>query len=106
MRKGNTRLGMMRHLYIIVDCSDAMLDQDLKPTRQLCTAKLLEGFIDEFFDQNPISQMGLIAMRNKRAEKLTELAGNPKKHIKVNKIKLNFILFLQQYSFQSDIFFN
>ncbi|KAL0268262.1 UNVERIFIED_CONTAM: hypothetical protein PYX00_010276 [Menopon gallinae] len=85
MRKGNTRLGMMRHLYLIVDCSEAMLDQDLKPTRQLCTVKLLESFVEEFFDQNPISQMGLITMRNKRAEKLSDLAGNSKKHLKVLK---------------------
>jgi hypothetical protein len=45
--------------------------------------QLLEGFIDEFFDQNPISQMGLIITKNKRAEKISELAGNPRKHIKV-----------------------
>lgn len=83
MRKGSTRLGMMRHLYLIIDCSEAMLDQDLKPTRQLCTVKLLENFVEEFFDQNPISQMGMITMRNKRAEKLSDLAGNSKKHMKV-----------------------
>lgn len=35
------RLGMMRHLNIIVDFSDAMLDQDLKPTRQICTLKVI-----------------------------------------------------------------
>jgi hypothetical protein len=45
----------------------------------------LEGFIDEFFDQNPISQVGIIITRNKRAEKISELAGNPRKHIKVFK---------------------
>jgi transcription initiation factor TFIIH subunit 2 len=45
--------------------------------------QLLEGFIDEFFDQNPISQMGIIITKNKRAEKVSELAGNPRKHIKV-----------------------
>jgi len=39
-RRPNTRLGMMRHLYLIIDCSESMLDQDLKPTRQLCTAKV------------------------------------------------------------------
>jgi len=43
----------------------------------------LQGFIDEFFDQNPISQMGIIITKNKRAEKISELAGNPRKHIKV-----------------------
>lgn len=39
-RKGHTRLGMMRHMFIILDSSDAMLDQDLKPTRQFCTLKV------------------------------------------------------------------
>lgn len=39
-RKGHTRLGMMRHVYLILDGSEAMLDQDLKPTRQLCTVKV------------------------------------------------------------------
>lgn len=42
----------------------------------------MSGFIEEFFDQNPISQMGLIIMHNKRAEKISDLAGNSSKHIK------------------------
>lgn len=74
------RLGVMRHLYIILDLSEAMVDQDLKPTRQICSLKLLDKFVDEFFDQNPISQLGLIITRNKRAEKISELGGNPKCH--------------------------
>lgn len=45
--------------------------------------KLLEDFIEEFFYQNPISQLGLIITRNKRAERISELGGNLKKHIKV-----------------------
>jgi Ssl1-like len=56
--------------------------QDLKPTRMICTVKLLEMFLEEFFDQNPISQLGMIVMKNKRAEKLSELAGSARKHIK------------------------
>ncbi|XP_001599241.1 general transcription factor IIH subunit 2 [Nasonia vitripennis] len=78
-RKEGSRLGMMRHLYIILDCSESMTNQDLKPTRFLCALKLLEDFIDEFFYQNPISQLGIIITRNKRAEKITDLTGNPKK---------------------------
>lgn len=39
-KKGHSRLGMMRHLYVIVDCSEAMSIPDLKPTRLLCTAKV------------------------------------------------------------------
>nr|CAG4645519.1 EOG090X05VA [Lynceus sp. MCZ IZ 141354] len=78
---GSVRLGMMRHIFLILDLSECMTLQDLRPTRQLCVAKILEGFIGEFFDQNPISQMGIIVTRNKRAEKVSELAGNPHKHI-------------------------
>uniref|UniRef100_A0A8C5LMM0 General transcription factor IIH subunit n=1 Tax=Leptobrachium leishanense TaxID=445787 RepID=A0A8C5LMM0_9ANUR len=79
--RGQVRLGMMRHLYVVVDGSRSMEEQDLKPNRLTCTLKLLEYFVDEYFDQNPISQVGLIVTRNKRAEKLTELAGNPRQHI-------------------------
>lgn len=35
------RLGMMRHLNVIIDCSDSMMDQDLKPTRQICTLTVI-----------------------------------------------------------------
>uniref|UniRef100_A0A8D2B4T8 Ssl1-like domain-containing protein n=1 Tax=Sciurus vulgaris TaxID=55149 RepID=A0A8D2B4T8_SCIVU len=78
---GQVRLGMMRHLYVVVDASRTMEDQDLKPNRLTCTLKLLEYFIEEYFDQNPISQIGIIVTKSKRAEKLTELSGNPRKHI-------------------------
>uniref|UniRef100_A0A8C9A7P3 Ssl1-like domain-containing protein n=1 Tax=Prolemur simus TaxID=1328070 RepID=A0A8C9A7P3_PROSS len=78
---GQVRLGMMRHLYVVVDGSRTMEDQDLKPNRLTCTLKLLEYFVEEYFDQNPISQIGIIVTKSKRAEKLTELSGNPRKHV-------------------------
>nr|CAG4651814.1 EOG090X05VA [Triops cancriformis] len=78
---GSVKLGMMRHLFLIVDFSESMLLQDFKPTRQRCVLKLLEEFVQEFFDQNPVSQMSILITRNKRAEKVSELAGNPRKHI-------------------------
>lgn len=46
--------------------------------------QLLEGFVEEYFDQNPISQMGIIVTRNKRAELVCELAGNGRKHVDVS----------------------
>ncbi|XP_023243167.1 general transcription factor IIH subunit 2-like [Centruroides sculpturatus] len=85
LEKKNVRLGMMRHLYIVIDMSENMSEQDLKPTRQLCTLKILEGFVEEYFDQNPISQLGFIITKNKRADKISELSGNPKQHINVLK---------------------
>lgn len=83
LKHGSQKLGMMRHLFILLDCSESMSSQDLKPTRLICTLKLLEMFLEEFFDQNPISQVGIILMQNKRAEKISELAGNCRKHIKI-----------------------
>lgn len=105
-KRGHRRLGIMRHLNLVIDCSEAMSYPDLKPTRMLCTAnvidflvynlfslklksrffcinfQLLEVFIEEFFDQNPICQIGLILMKDKRAEKLSELSGSARKHIR------------------------
>ncbi|KAM6954146.1 general transcription factor IIH subunit 2 [Aplochiton taeniatus] len=77
---GQVRLGMMRHMYVVIDCSRTMEDHDLKPNRLTATLKMMENFVEEYFDQNPISQVGIITTKNKRAEKLTDLAGNPKKH--------------------------
>lgn len=119
----------MRHLFVIIDSSRSMEDQDLKPNRLTSSLKvsstasimeygrltlykmsklifwilqLMEYFVEEYFDQNPISQVmhltlyiclwvftecaasvnctvlsqiGIIATKNKRAEKLTDLAG-------------------------------
>lgn len=71
----------MRHLYVVIDSSRSMEDQDLKPNRLTSTLKvnpgavsthsepeldltlffslqLMETFVDEYFDQNPISQVG------------------------------------------------
>lgn len=36
----NQKLGMMRHLFILLDCSEYMLSPDLKPSRLLCTLKV------------------------------------------------------------------
>jgi transcription initiation factor TFIIH subunit 2 len=82
-QKKSSRLGMMRHVYVMLDTTEAMNIPDLKPTRFLNTLKMLQVFIEEYFDQNPISQLGIILLKNKRAEKLVESAGNFKNHSKM-----------------------
>uniref|UniRef100_A0A8C6ELB5 Uncharacterized protein n=1 Tax=Microcebus murinus TaxID=30608 RepID=A0A8C6ELB5_MICMU len=42
---GQVRLGMMRHLYVVVDGSRTMEDQDLKPNRLTCTLKETQNSI-------------------------------------------------------------
>jgi len=44
-RKQGSKLGMMRHLYIILDASESMSNQDLKPTRFLCSLKVQQNYI-------------------------------------------------------------
>lgn len=39
-KRGHRRLGMMRHVYLVIDCSESMSLPDLKPTRMLCTTKV------------------------------------------------------------------
>ena len=46
--------------------------------------QILEGYVQEFFDQNPISQLGIIVTKNKRADMVCELGGNPMKIIEVS----------------------
>lgn len=81
LQRKNLRLGIMRHVYIIIDCSEAMLKNDVKPTRYTCTLKLLEMFLNEFSDLNPISRIGLIVTKNKRAELLSPLSSDMKSHL-------------------------
>lgn len=40
MKLANQKLGMMRHLFILLDCSEYMTCPDLKPSRFLCTLKV------------------------------------------------------------------
>lgn len=81
--------GIIRHLFIILDLSEAMNEKDLRPSRVELTLTYAQQFVVEFFDQNPISQMGIIITRDGIAEKLTELSGNPTDHMKALKSKKN-----------------
>ncbi|CAL0322921.1 unnamed protein product [Lupinus luteus] len=44
--------------------------------------KQVETFIREFFDQNPLSHVGLVTIKDGIAHSLTELGGSPESHIK------------------------
>ncbi|XP_076800296.1 general transcription factor IIH subunit 2-like [Clavelina lepadiformis] len=81
-KQRKVRLGMMRHIFIVLDMSQAMTDQDLKPNRALVVLKVLQKFVENFFDQNPIGQLGFIITRAKRAESLSEMSGTSQSHIK------------------------
>ena len=73
--------GIIRHLILILDLSSAMLEKDLRPTRYLLTIRYASEFVTEFFEQNPISQLGIIGMRDGLAVRVSEMSGNPADHI-------------------------
>lgn len=39
--------------------------------------QILQLFVREFFDQNPLSHLSIMLLRNGRAERLTDLSGSP-----------------------------
>jgi transcription initiation factor TFIIH subunit 2 len=41
----------------------------------------VERFVREYFDQNPISQLGLIGTRGGRADRISDLSGNVGQHV-------------------------
>ncbi|PVU86692.1 hypothetical protein BB560_006624 [Smittium megazygosporum] len=69
--------GLLRYCFIIFDCSANTSERDLRPSRIELTIQTLEAFVLEFFEQNPLSQLGLIMMRDGLAEKITDLTSNP-----------------------------
>lgn len=73
--------GIIRHMVLVLDMSTAMLEKDLLPTRHRLTLNYAAAFVREFFEQNPISQLGIIGMRDGVALRVTDLSGNPTEHI-------------------------
>lgn len=78
--------GIIRTLIVIVDGSEVMLERDLRPNRFSMVLSLLQDFVVEFFDQNPISQLGIVMTRNGIATLVSEVGGLPQYHL--DKLKL------------------
>lgn len=75
------RRGLIRYLFLGIDASASMREMDYKPERLRAAFKASQEFVKEYFDQNPISQLGLLVTKQGEAERLTELSANPKSHI-------------------------
>lgn len=73
--------GIIRHMVLVLDMSFAMLEKDLLPSRYILMMHYAVDFVREYFEQNPISQLGVIAMRDGVAVHISEMSGNPADHI-------------------------
>ncbi|KAK3177340.1 hypothetical protein K4F52_009859 [Lecanicillium sp. MT-2017a] len=73
--------GIIRHLILVIDMSFAMTEKDMLPTRYRLTLSYAAAFVREFFEQNPISQLGIIGMKDGVAIRISDLDGNPTEHL-------------------------
>ncbi|KAJ5343351.1 uncharacterized protein N7506_003175 [Penicillium brevicompactum] len=73
--------GIIRHLILIIDLSQSMSEKDLRPTRYLLTLRYAQEFVREFFEQNPISQLGVLGLRDGLAVRVSDMSGNPTEHL-------------------------
>lgn len=73
--------GIIRHTLLVIDLSTAMLEKDLRPSRFLLTLTYTIAFVREYFEQNPISQLGVLGMRDGLATRISDMSGNPNDHI-------------------------
>jgi len=73
--------GMIRFCYVVVDASRAANEEDFRPNRASVVGECVVKFIREYFNQNPLSQLGLIIARDGVGERLTELSGSPEAHV-------------------------
>lgn len=73
--------GIIRHMIVVLDMSFAMAEKDLLPTRYRLTLGYAAAFVREFFEQNPISQLGIVGMRDGVAVRVSDLGGNPAEHL-------------------------
>ena len=69
------RRTIIRHLILLLDLSASMMDRDMRPTRFDLMLQYAREFITEWFDQNPLGQMGIVGMRAGLGEKIGQMSG-------------------------------
>ncbi|KAF1944881.1 hypothetical protein EJ02DRAFT_501093 [Clathrospora elynae] len=52
--------GIIRHVVLVLDLSEAMMEKDMRPNRFITMVNYTQDYIREFFEQNPISQMSVL----------------------------------------------
>ena len=81
---------MIRYLTIIVDLSASMKNTDMKPTRLAVTKVHLKKFIEDFFDQNPLSLISILTTSNGKSMMISDFFDSPNEHIeKLSDVKIS-----------------
>lgn len=69
--------GMIRYLELVFDVSKAASMNDMRPLRSAAMFHAAKQFIRSFFDENPLSQLGIVLMKDGVAQQLTDLSSSP-----------------------------
>jgi len=73
---------MIRYVYLVLDLSEAMYEKDASfgfgpnKNRLDIMLQLAANFTEEYFDQNPLSHLGIIICKNGEAQVLSLLSGS------------------------------
>jgi transcription initiation factor TFIIH subunit 2 len=81
---------MIRYIYVLIDASRWTRDKDpVLPggSRIDVVLNLLQEFIQEYYDQNPLSHLGFVILKDGEAEILTQLSSSSK----TNKLALQSV---------------
>lgn len=73
--------GIIRALVLVLDLSHTMMEKDMRPNRAQMVINYGMEFISEFFDQNPISQLAVVMMRNGLGSVVSEISGDVQGHL-------------------------
>lgn len=73
--------GIIRHVVLVLDLSEAMMEKDMRPNRFFAMINYTQDYVREFFEQNPISQMSVLGMHDGVCIRVSELSGNPAEHV-------------------------
>jgi transcription initiation factor TFIIH subunit 2 len=75
---------MLRHVYLVLDCSRWSREKDSALNNKLRLESMMSlsvEFVKEYYDQNPLGHLGVVLVREGEAEMLTTLGGSPKRHV-------------------------
>jgi transcription initiation factor TFIIH subunit 2 len=75
------RRGIMRHMVILIDWSIAAASTEVSPNRGVWTIQnAIKPLVKEFFDQNPLGQVAILALRDGLAERVSDISPNLVEH--------------------------
>ena len=72
---------IIRFLLIIVDQSEGMREIDMKPNRYTVTQQYLQQFIIDFYDNNPLSQLAIVATKHMKTHIVSNFSNSPEYHV-------------------------